>query len=290
MKKKHNFHLKSKHILVIMTIVCISLLLTTFASDFSMKPLRDGAGYVVIPFQKGISMVGDWLESIGDNFRDVRELSKENEELKAEVNDLKDMNSQLVLNQKELERLEELYQTDGDYTDYPKVHAKVIGKEPGNWYSFFTINKGEKDGISKDMNVLAAGGLVGLVTETGPSWSIVRTIIDDSNNVSGMTVANSDTCIVSGSLELIDEGKIQFSQLRDDNGSVSIGENIVTSHISDKYLEGILIGTISNIERDTNNLTCNGYLVPAVDFRHLQEVLVITELKETIEEGDADAE
>lgn len=269
-----------------MTIVCISLLLTTFASDFSMKPLRDGAGYVVVPFQKGISKVGEWLESIGDNFRDVRALSEENKKLKAEVEDLKEKNSQLVLNQKELERLEQLYETDGNYTEYPKIHAKVIGKEPGNWYSIFTINKGEKDGISVDMNVLASGGLVGLVTEVGPTWSTVQTIINDSSNVSGMTVADSDTCIVSGSLEHIDDGKVRFSQLHDENGSVSIGENIVTSNISDKYLEGIMIGTISNIEQDTNNLTSNGYLVPAVDFRHLQDVLVITRLKENTETDD----
>lgn len=286
MKKKHHFHLKNQHIFVIFTIVCISLLAATFSSDISMQPFKDGAGYMVVPFEKGLSTIGNWINDFGNNFKDVRELAEENARLHDEVESLKEQNVQLAKGQKELERLEKLYKIDEDYNQYDKVLAQVIAKEPGNWYSSFTINKGRKDGIRKNMNVLADGGLVGLVTETGPGWSTVRTIIDDSSNVSAMTLSDSNTCIVSGSLELMDSGKMLFSQLRDDKGSAIAGENIVTSHISDKYLAGILIGTISSITRDANNLTSTGYLVPAVDFSNLQEVLVITTLKEQAKEND----
>ena len=286
MKKKHHFHLKNQHIFVIFTIVCISLLAATFSSDISMQPVKEGAGYMVVPFEKGLSTIGNWINDFGNNFKDVRELAEENARLHDEVESLKEQNVQLAKGQKELERLEKLYKIDEDYNQYDKVLAQVIAKEPGNWYSSFTINKGRKDGIRKNMNVLADGGLVGLVTETGPGWSTVRTIIDDSSNVSAMTLSDSNTCIVSGSLELMDSGKMLFSQLRDDKGSAIAGENIVTSHISDKYLAGILIGTISSITRDANNLTSTGYLVPAVDFSNLQEVLVITTLKEQAKEND----
>lgn len=286
MKKKHNFHLKNQHIFVIFTIVCISLLAATFSSDISVQPLKDGAGYIVIPFEKGINTIGSWINDFGNNFKDVRELAEENARLHDEVEVLKEQNIQLARGQEELKRLEKLYEVDEDYNQYDKILARVIAKEPGNWYSTFTINKGRDDGIQKDMNVLADGGLVGLVTETGPGWATVRTIIDDSSNVSGMTLSDSNTCIVSGSLELMDSGKLRFSQLRDDKGSVTAGENIITSHISDKYLEGILIGTISSITRDANNLTSTGYLVPAADFRNLHEVLVITTLKEQAKEND----
>ena len=57
---------------------------------------------------------------------------------------------------------------------------------------------------------------------------------------------------------------------------------IVTSHISDKYLQGITIGVVSDIKVDSNNLTRSGYLTPVVDFKHLHEVLVITTLKEDV--------
>ena len=57
-----------------------------------------------------------------------------------------------------------------------------------NWFSTFTIDKGSKDGIAADMNVMAGSGLVGIVTEVGPTWAKVRSIIDDSSNVSAMVL------------------------------------------------------------------------------------------------------
>ena len=58
----------------------------------------------------------------------------------------------------------------------------MISKDPGNWYSTFVINRGSDDGIQVDMNVLADGGLAGIVTEVGKDWATVRSIIDDSSN------------------------------------------------------------------------------------------------------------
>ena len=72
---------------------------------------------------------------------------------------------------------------------------------------------------------------------------------------------------------------IGFSDLKCEEDVIKTGEQLVTSHISDKYLEGILIGYVSTIKRDSNNLTYSGTLTPAVDFRHLQEVLVILDKK-----------
>ena len=125
----------------------------------------------------------------------------------------------------------------------------------------------------------ADSGLAGIVTEVGPTWSKVRSIIDDSTNVSGMVLSTSDRCIVSGDLSLIDEGQIRFEQMENNENQVSVGDQIVTSYISDKYLQGILIGYVSEVTVDSNNLTRSGYITPAVNFKDLQEVLVITTTK-----------
>ena len=74
---------------------------------------------------------------------------------------------------------------------------------------------------------------------------------------------------------------IEFSNLKCDENVIGPGEQLVTSNISDKYLEGILIGYISSIKRDSNNLTYSGTVTPAVDFKHLQEVLVILDKKQS---------
>ncbi|MGI6094347.1 MAG: rod shape-determining protein MreC [Lachnospiraceae bacterium] len=284
MKKKHNFTFKSKHIITVMTILCVSMILLTFTDHFPSKAIRQVTSYAIVPFQNGMNHVGNWLTEIGGGFQDKEELIKEKEALQKKVDELTAENSQLIQNQYELDRLQQLYSLDQQYTEYEKVAAQVISKDPGNWYSTFVINRGSEDGIAVDMNVISGSGLVGIVTKVGDHWAAVRSIIDDSSNVSAMTATTSDTCIVTGNLELMDQNKLSFIQLNDEEEKVQVGDKIVTSHISDKFLKGILIGYISEIETDANNLTRTGRLIPAVDFAHLQEVLVITTLKQ--QEGE----
>lgn len=288
MKKKRDFRLKSKHLIILMSIVCISMMAATFATGISGDSARTFAGYVVIPFEKGINTIGNWLLSMQDNFQSVSELAEENALLKAQVEELTLQNNELAQNQKDLTHLRELYDLDREYAQYNKIMAEVIAKDPGNWYHTFTIDKGRNDGVNVNSNVLAGAGLVGIVTDVGPNWAAVRSIVDNDSNVSAQVSETEDTCIVTGDLELIDSGQLEFSQLKSPEGKVSIGDRVVTSHISDRYVKGLLIGYISEISQDSNNLTYGGYLVPAADFAHLQKVLVITDLKENVSEEDAE--
>lgn len=278
LKKKFHFriNLKSKHLLAIMTMFCLSSIVATFASEITNAPLKDAAGMVIVPFENSINQIGSWLTDVRAGFQDKQDLITENENLKAEIDHLTTQNNKLLQDQTELERLKQLYNLDEEYSDYPKIAARIISKDPGNWYDNFTINRGSNDGIRVDNNVIAGKGLVGIVTAVGPHWATVRSIIDDSSNVSAMTVGTSDNCVVTGNLELIDEGKLSFSQLYDQEDKVTIGERLVTSNISEKYLEGIFIGYVSDIELETNNLTKAGSIVTPVDFLHLKDVFVIT--------------
>ena len=196
------------------------------------------------------------------------------------MDELTEENSQLIQDKEELDRLRELYDLDRQYDDYEKVGARIIAKESGNWFNLFTIDKGSRDGIEVDMNVISGGGLVGIVTEVGSSWSTVRSIIDDNSNVSAMVSTTSDQCMVAGDLRLLDEGALNLLSLTDTENKVHVGDKVVTSYISEKFLPGILIGYIDELSNDANNLTKSGYITPVVDFRHLQEVLVVLETKE----------
>ena len=290
LKKKFRFriHLKSKHLLAIMTFFCVSAIVATLASGVTSAPLKEAAGLIIVPFEKSIASIGQWMTDVQDSFREKEDLIQQNEELQTTVDTLTEQNNVLLQDQAELARLEQLYELDEEYTDYPKVAARIISKDPGNWYDTFMINRGSNDGIRVDNNVIAGKGLVGIVTEVGSNRATVRSIIDDSSNVSAMTVSTDDICVVEGDLELIDEGKLRFSQLYDREDKVSVGERIVTSNISDKYVEGLFIGYVSEIELDTNNLTKTGTLVTPVDFQHLKDVFVITTNKQDAVQGKAE--
>ena len=288
MKKKNQTSSTNKYWLAGLSLFCILLMVLSVFSDKAEGPFKGIASVTVIPMQKGINQIGTWLGDICDNFDTLQQVRKENEKLQAKVDELITENNNLQEEKYELERLQSLYKLDQNYTEYEKTGAHVIAKDSGNWFSTFTIDKGSNDGIKVDMNVMAGSGLVGIVIKTGPTWSTVRSIIDDSSNVSGMSLSTSDKCMVRGDLSLINDGKIRFEQMENNENKVQVGDQIVTSHISPKYLQGILIGYISEITVDSNNLTRSGYITPVVDFKNLQEVLVITTTKADLTGKDAE--
>lgn len=278
MDKKPQLHVSQKFILSALTVGCFALIAVSFFTDKLTAPVQNVLSYVITPLQKGINGMGLWLTDRADYFATIDELRQQNEELKAELDNVKEKNLVLVQDQIELNNLRELYALDNKIPGYDKVAARVIGKGSGNWFSTFTIDKGSRDGILVDMNVICGNGLVGIVTDVTDNTATVRSIIDGNSNVTGMLVTSSDTCNVRGDLELMDSGYIHLEYMQKDV-DVSDGDMIVTSNISDKYIQGILIGYVKNITEDANSLTQSGYLVPAVDFERLTEVLVIMQLK-----------
>lgn len=278
-QKREKFTLSGKYLLLILSIICILLMVFTYGTTAFDKPLNAVVGYVVVPFETGISRLGSWLSNRSDEFTDVKALLAENEALRDEIARLTEENSILAQDKYELNELRILFELNDEYNDYNKVGAHIIAKDSGNWYSSFIIDKGTDDGLLVDMNVIAGGGLVGRISSVGPNWARVTTVISDGNYVSAMMLSTNDTLIVEGSLELMSSGIIAFSQLKDSNNVVVEGDKVVTSKISDKYLPNILIGYIQYVAGDSNNLTKSGYLTPAVDFSNLSEVLVITDIK-----------
>lgn len=274
----------SKYLLFILTVICVALILLTFNTNFLKGTSGTVLGYMFVPFQKGITTVSTYLNDRAQELERVRELLAENEALKQQVNELTIENTTLQQDRYELTNLRELYALDAQYADYDKVGARIIAKDSGNWFHSFVIDKGAEDGITLDMNVIAGQGLVGRVVDVHDSWSKVTSIIADTSNVSGEVLATEDKLVVSGDLELYYQGDIRFAQLVDSDNAVKEGDKIVTSDISEKFLPGILIGYVSTISQDANNLTKSGTLTPAVDFEHLSEVLVILETKQVITE------
>lgn len=291
MKKFRNIRNKkkripSKYLLAILSTVCVLALFISLVFNINGGPLNMVAGYVFVPMQKGINGAGAWLSGKANDFKTLGEVLEENKALQEQVDELTSQLNNTKLDQYELDSYRELLELDDQYAEYEKVAAHVIANDSGNWFSTFTIDKGSKDGIAKGMNVIAGSGLVGIVTDVGPNFAKVRSIIDDSSNVSAMVLTTKDNFNVSGSLQTMNEDKLlPFTELRDENDEVQMGDPVVTSYVSDQYQQGILIGYIYSIEENPNNLTKSGTITPVVDFQHLREVLVITAIKDTGEEN-----
>ena len=284
MKKYRNKkkRLSTKYMLLIMTIVCITLIFTTLTLNISGGPLNTVAGYIFVPMQKGINTAGQWISDKTNDFKTLAQVQEENQKLKEQNDELTSQLNTIKLEKYDLDNLRELLDLDEKYPSYQKVAASVIAKDTGNWFSVFTIDKGSKDGLKKGMNIMAGSGLVGIITDVGPNYAKVRSIIDDSANVSAMVTTTGDNMNVSGNLQTMNSDQaITFSELRDSEDKVQIGDPVVTSYVSDQYQQGILIGYIASIESDSNKLTKSGTITPVVDFEHMENVLVILDTKET---------
>lgn len=283
-RPKEKFTLPSKYLLFLLTCFCICIMFVSFHVPVTNVPINSVAGFLLVPFQNGISGIGRWISDKSDQLLEIKDVLEENQRLKEEVDRLTIENTKFQQERYELNQLRQLLQLDNEYSEYEKIGAQIIGRDTSNWFSTFTINKGSNDGIQVNCNVMAGSGLVGRVTDVGPDFAKVTSIIEDNNNTSGMLLSTGDHLIVTGDLSTMPSGEITFGKLTDRENRAAVGDKVVTSNISDHYLPGILIGYISKMETDSNNLTKSGTLTTAVDFEHLEDVLVILELKQTVKQ------
>lgn len=279
MRKRTKITLDPKYILMAIAIVCVVLIIISFRFQDKMTPIRTAVGSVVTPMQRGINKIGLVVADGMEYASTVKKLTKENDNLQKQVDELSSQNRLLQQDKYDLDNFRKLYDLDEKYSDYPKVAAHVISSD-GNWFNSFVIDKGSSDGLKVNMNVLAGDGLVGIVTEVNKSYARVRSIIDDESSVTGSFLKTSDMCFVNGNLKLINKGMIDISGIPAD-ARIKDGYEVVTSPVSDKYLPGILIGYVRDIKTDSSNITQSAHLTPAADFSGLDMVLVITEVKDS---------
>ena len=269
-----------RNILIAISVLCVFLIGITAIKSQWIAPLRSGVGLILTPIQKGVNVAGKAFYNSIEERNALKQAYEENKALKTRIDELSLKNTELEEENLELQRLRELYKLDEEYNDYEKIGARVIAKDSGRWFKVFRIDKGSQDGIEVDMNVIADGGLVGIVSDVGTNYATVRSIIDDVSRVSAMAMQSGNNCIVAGDVRLYEEGRLKLGDI-DVSADIKDGDKIVTSNISTKFLPGILIGYAKDINVDNSRLTKSGYLIPVASFDTLQEVLIITKQKET---------
>ena len=120
-RKREKFSIPSKYLLLILTGVCIALMTITFLTDYTPKTVNKVVGYIVVPFQDGVSRVGSWISTRVDELGELRVVLQENQEFKEQIAELTIQNTQLQQDKYELNNLRELYKLDEQYSGYEKV-------------------------------------------------------------------------------------------------------------------------------------------------------------------------
>ncbi len=268
-----------KYLLLAFSVICVIFLIISFFAGEQLKLVKDITGNIVTPVQQGINKLGIWTDTKIENFKEIQALNEENAALREEIAMYKTEITNYQNKLSELDELRELYALDESFPEFKKTGARVFAKDSSSFFSVFYIDKGSEDGIKEGMNVLCGEGIAGLVVECHHDYSKVRGIIDDNSSISAKVMPANALCTVEGNTSFYQEGYIVVKNI-DKDAKVSIGDKVVTSPISDRYHQGIIIGYVAEINYDTNNLTMTAKLTPATDFTNVSEVLIILDEKE----------
>ncbi|MCQ4725521.1 rod shape-determining protein MreC [Anaerotignum faecicola] len=272
-----------KQILIILAFVLAVSALITMGRKSKSTFVENTLGLVITPLQDITSAVGGWFGDRISSLRDENDIYAENEELKARIELLEAENKRLLIYEEENKRLSNLLEISQRFPEHETTGTNIIGKDPGNWYDTFVIDKGTKDGISADMVLTAEGGVVGKITEVGYNYAKAESILDNRSSVSAMSLRTGDLGVVRGDYTLMDDGLCRMEYI-DAESEIMKGDEIVTSHLSEIYPAGLTIGYVKEIITDTNGLTRYAIIEPQVDFKHLTTLLIITEEFETLKE------
>ena len=162
-KRRKGSRIHPKYIYIFFSILCAILVVLSFKFSDRLSGVKATVGDIMSPMQSGINKVGKAISDKMDLLHSKEDLLAENKQLKEKIDAFSYDNKILAGENNDLDNYRELYQLDQKYPDYPKVAATVIGRDGNNWFHLFTIDKGKKDGIAVDMNVIAGNGLVGKI-------------------------------------------------------------------------------------------------------------------------------
>ena len=274
--------LSPKYLLLALTIICVAFMIISFFAGDKIAIVKKYTNMIISPIQQGINKIGVWTDSKLENLKEIEALNEENKMLQEEIDEYKEQIDIYQNKLAELEELRALYELDESYPELNKTAAHVFAKDSTSWFSIFYIDKGIDDGMFVGANVMCHDGLAGIIVECYGDYSKVRAVIDDNSNISAKIMPSNALCTVEGNLNTYQNGVLVVKNI-DKDAKITVGDKVVTSHISERFHKGLTIGYISEITYDTNNLTITATITPAVDFNNITDVLVITDQIQEVE-------
>lgn len=254
----------------------IQMISITGWGDSVLFPVSAISREIMAPLQKGLDSVIDGLNNFIGYFQDNKALRQENEELMQKLALIEEEIYRLREKDFENKRLRDLLDYRNEKADnYELTMARVIGRDPSNWYRSIIIDKGLKDGLSINMPVITHKGLVGTIINVSDNTAEVLLILNGDGAVGAQVSENRTPAVVIGNNRT---DSLQMIHLPHD-ADISLGQIISTSGLGVLYPKGIRIGYVVDVEINPNGLTKTATIKPYVDFGRLEEVLVILQVK-----------
>ncbi|HAA81682.1 MAG TPA: rod shape-determining protein MreC [Thermoanaerobacter sp.] len=260
----------------LIAVALIAAMAYTYGTERYVTKVESIVGTVFTPIQKVFYQMGEEISNFFSSISEIGTLRATNEKLQKEVEKLRKENIQLQELMNENKRLKEALNFKTENVELDLKLATITGKNSGNWFNIFTIDKGKNEGIKPGMAVLdEKGNMVGQITEVGDNWAKVLAIIDRDSSVSAVAVRTRDNGVVRGD----SNGGLIMIYLPLDAELIE-GDVVTTSGMS-RFPKGLIIGKVSKVTRDPGSLLKQAVIEPAADFERLEYVFVVTNTTNT---------
>jgi rod shape-determining protein MreC len=268
-------HLSAKTKWLIVISVLLAGLVTVTAAVNRGRPGESLVQTALTPFRSATSAIVRQVERYYDYVFRYESLQAENKALKRQIIAMEEDVRSADSLQRENERLHQLLGLVEEHRDYHPTSAYIISWNGSNWKSAFTIDKGTSSGIEEGMVAITEySQVVGLVTEAGPNWATVTTVLDSVLGISASVASSGYTGKVEGALATGSEGLLRMNYLPTD--SVLRNNDQVLTTGSTVYPRGLIIGYITDAGFDETGVAKYALLRPAADLDNLEQVFIIT--------------
>ena len=275
---KEFFHNWVFKVLLALCIVMFAFLLRATMTMGASTVVEQIVGTITAPVQSLTSGLSGSITGFLDQFLRASEISQENEQLREENRKLIEQMVDYENYKHENESLKEQLGIQEENPQWETMTASVSGRDPSDQFYSFTIDKGTLDGVSYQDPVITADGLVGIVSEVGPVFAKVTTILDVRLNVACQDVRTQDVATISGDIEMAQQGRCKMSLIPRESG-IAKGDIVQTAGTSGLYPQGIVVGRVSDVGFEPQGTMMYAVVEPANDIKSIKDVVIITSFK-----------
>ena len=270
------FFFRSRQFKIILTVfLIVTIVSLTFGIAANrMSPFSDVAGIITAPFKNLYNGIADGIKDMVTAYNNGNDLMIKNAEQEKEINELRKKVADYENTKNQNEFYKNYLGIKEKHNDFTFAPATLISRDKTDKYKGFVINKGSLSGISLYDPVITEAGLVGYITEVGTTTSKVTTILSPNISLGALDSRTSDSGVITGDTELASKGYCKMVNLARSSG-VALGDYIITSG-EGIFPDGIMVGSISNIETNPINSSIYADIKPTVDFSAIRNVMVIT--------------
>ena len=270
-------HIISTRVKVVLVIAALLVLILAVVSSLTGISIPDMfVKGVLTPIRAGASRLTEQVEQVYNYMFGYETLAAENAMLKEKIAQMEGDARRADSVSRENERLRALLELKTDHEDYKLVDSYIISRSSQQWSSTFTINKGTASGIEAGMCAVTANGeLVGLVSEAGSNYAVVKSVLDSSLEISATISASGYNGMVQGGYASGLEGLLRMNYLPS-SAVIRNKDQVVTSG-STVYPRNLIMGYVVDAGFDDTGVAKYALLEPAVNIGSLEQVFIITE-------------